>query len=111
MTVPSLNTSQTSPLRIGILGCANIAKQFTRDVCQSNKVSVDAAASRNAETAAAYAAANGIARHHGSYDALLADPAVDPIYIPLPASLDIAATLEAIARSARSGQAVDVMAA
>ena len=87
MTVPSLNTSQTSPLRIGILGCANIAKQFTRDVRQSNKVSVDAAASRNAETAAVYAAANGIARHHGSYEALLADPAIDAMYIPLPNSL------------------------
>jgi predicted dehydrogenase len=77
----------TPPLRIGILGCANIAKQFTRDVRQSAKVSVEAVASRNADTAAAYAAANGIARHHGSYEALLADPAIDAIYIPLPNSL------------------------
>ena len=77
----------TSPLRIGILGCANIAKQFTRDVRESDKVSVDAVASRNADTAAAYAAVNGIARHHGSYEALLADPAIDAIYIPLPNSL------------------------
>ena len=77
----------TPPLRIGILGCANIAKQFTRDVRESKKVSVDAVASRNADTAAAYAAANGIARHHGSYEALLADPAIDAIYIPLPNSL------------------------
>jgi predicted dehydrogenase len=77
----------TPPLRIGILGCANIAKQFTRDVRQSKKVSVDAVASRNADTAATYAAANGIARHHGSYEALLADPAIDAIYIPLPNSL------------------------
>ena len=77
----------TPPLRIGILGCANIAKQFTRDVRQSQKVSVDAVASRNADTAAAYAATNGIARHHGSYEALLADPAIDAIYIPLPNSL------------------------
>ena len=86
-----MNTRQTPtptpPLRIGILGCANIAKQFTRDVRQSIKVSVDAVASRNADTAAAYAAANGIARHHGSYEALLADPAIDAIYIPLPNSL------------------------
>ena len=51
----------TPPLRIGILGCANIAKQFTRHVRKSEKVSVDAVASRNADTAAAYAAANGIA--------------------------------------------------
>lgn len=79
--------TSTPPLRIGILGCANIAKQFTRDVRESDRVRVDAVASRNADTAAAYAAANGIARHHGSYEALLADPAIDAIYIPLPNSL------------------------
>ncbi len=84
-TAKNPNTSQ--PLRIGILGCANIARQFTRDVRESGKVSVDAVASRNADTAAAYAAANGIGRHHGSYEALLADPAIDAIYIPLPNSL------------------------
>jgi predicted dehydrogenase len=88
MTTRKTTTPTTTPpLRIGILGCANIAKQFTRDVRESKKVSVDAVASRNADTAAAYAAANGIARHHGSYEALLADPAIDAIYIPLPNSL------------------------
>ena len=84
---PTPAQTTTPPLRIGILGCANIAKQFTRDVRQSDKVSVDAVASRNADAAAAYAAANGIARHHGSYEALLVDPAIDAIYIPLPNSL------------------------
>ena len=84
---PRKTPTPNPPLRIGILGCANIAKQFTRDVRQSKKVSVDAVASRNADTAAAYAATNGIARHHGSYEALLADTAIDAIYIPLPNSL------------------------
>ncbi len=86
MTLPSFPTP-TQPLRIGILGCANIAKQFTRDVQSSPAVRVVAAASRNADTAAAFAAAQGIARHHGSYEALLADPEVDAIYLPLPNSL------------------------
>jgi predicted dehydrogenase len=76
-----------SPLRIGILGCANIARQFSRDVAASPAVRCVAVASRNVETAAAFAAAQGIGRHHGSYEALLADAEVDAIYIPLPNSL------------------------
>ena len=95
---PTPTPTPTPPLRIGILGCANIAKQFTRDVRESGKVSVDAVASRNAGTAAAYAAANGIARHHGSYEALLADPAIDAIYIPLPNSLHAEWAVKAAAR-------------
>ena len=75
------------PLRLGILAAANIAKQFSRDVASSPMVRIDAVASRNADNAAAFAAANGIARHHGSYEALLADPLIDAIYLPLPNSL------------------------
>ena len=75
------------PLHIGILGCANIARQFTKAVQHSPAVHVAAAASRNADTAAAFATSLGIARHHGSYEALLADAGVDVIYLPLPNSL------------------------
>ncbi len=57
------------PLRIGILGCANIARQFVRDVATSPAVRIVAAASRNAETARAFAAAQGLPRHHASYEA------------------------------------------
>jgi predicted dehydrogenase len=76
-----------APLRIGVLGCANIARQFCRDVAGSPAVRVVAVASRQAETAAAFAAAHGIGRHHGSYEALLDDDQVDAIYLPLPNSL------------------------
>jgi len=79
--------SSTQPLRIAILGCANIAKQFSRDVQPSAAVTIVAVASRDADKAAAFAAAQGIARHHASYEALLADPEVDAVYIPLPNSL------------------------
>ena len=78
---------KNTPLRIGILGAANIARQFSRDVAPSPAVRVVAVASRNADTAAAFAAAQGIGRHHGSYEALLADDGVDAIYLPLPNSL------------------------
>lgn len=81
------STPSYPPLRIGILGCANIARQFVRDVASSPAVRVVAVASRNADTAAAFAASHGIGRQHGRYEALLADDGVDAIYLPLPNSL------------------------
>jgi len=75
------------PLRLGILGCAAIARHFARDVAPSKLVRLDAVASRDAAKAQAFAAQFGIARAHGSYDALLDDDALDAIYIPLPNSL------------------------
>lgn len=80
-------TTQRTTLRLGILGCANIARQFARDVAPSRALRIEAVASRDAAKAAAFAAEFGIARAHGSYEALLADAALDAIYIPLPNSL------------------------
>lgn len=82
-----MKTSTTRPLRIGILGAANIARAFTRDVSSSRRVEVVAVASRSAPAARAFAAENGISRCHGSYEALLADPGIDIVYLPLPNSL------------------------
>jgi predicted dehydrogenase len=82
-----MSSNLTPPLRIGILGCANIARQFARDVAGSPRVCVEAVASRDADKARDFAAQFGIARMHASYEALLADDAVDAIYIPLPNSL------------------------
>ena len=79
--------TSTPPLRIGVLGAANIARQFVRDVAPSRKVKVVAVASRDATKAAAFAADFGIARTHGSYEGLLADTQVDAIYNPLPNGL------------------------
>ena len=76
-----------APLRLGILGCANIAKQFARDVNGSSQVSIQAVASRDFAKAQAFAKVFHIPSAHGSYDALLADPALDALYIPLPNSL------------------------
>ena len=74
-------------LRIGILGCANIARAFARDVAASPAVQVVAVASRRQATADAFARDHAIPRALGSYQALLDDPAVDAIYLPLPNSL------------------------
>ena len=76
--------TSTSPLRLGILGCANIAKQFVRDVSNSPSVSVVAVASRVLEKAQAFASQFDIACAYGSYETLLDDPQIDAVYIPLP---------------------------
>ncbi len=73
-----------SPVRYGILGAANIARSFIRGMAGSALATVEAVASRSADKAAAFATEMGIARHHGSYEALLADPAIEAIYVPLP---------------------------
>jgi predicted dehydrogenase len=72
------------PLTIGILGAANIARQFTAAVQTSDAVQVAAVASRSAEAARAFADSCGIAKSYGSYDALLDDAGIEAVYIPLP---------------------------
>ncbi|MBU3738828.1 MAG: Gfo/Idh/MocA family oxidoreductase [Rhodoferax sp.] len=83
----SLARPARRPLRLGILGCAKIARQFARDVAGSPWARIDAVASRSLATAEAFARDLGVQRHHASYEALLADAAVDAIYLPLPNSL------------------------
>lgn len=75
------------PLRLGVLGAANIARAFTSGVAPSQTVTVAAVASRDAGKAERFAQECGIPRFHVSYEALLADPEIDAIYNPLPNSL------------------------
>lgn len=73
-----------APLTIGIIGSANIARQFTAAVQSTDAVKVTAIASRSAESARAFADSCGIPRHYGSYEALLDDAGIEAVYIPLP---------------------------
>ena len=73
-----------APLRIGILGAANIARLFITGVAPSTRVSVTAVASREVRKAQEFANEYGIGKWYGSYDALLADADIDAVYIPLP---------------------------
>jgi len=75
------------PLRVGILGAANIARSFVAGVKPSARVTVNAVASRDADKARAFAREFAVARHFGSYEALLGDREIDAVYIPLPNSL------------------------
>ena len=76
-----------SPLRFGILGTARIARSFVQGLSASRRVTVSAVASRDTSKARAFAKDFGIPRHFGSYEALLADPGIDAVYVPLPNSL------------------------
>jgi predicted dehydrogenase len=63
---------------------------------------IRAVASRDADAARTFAAAMGIPKHYGSYEALLADPEIEAVYNPLPNHLHVPMTLAA----ARAGKHV-----
>ncbi len=70
-----------------MLGAARIARLFVAGVRESRKIVVAAVASRDVERATAFAQDTGITKVHASYDALLADPGLDAVYVPLPNNL------------------------
>lgn len=90
-------SADRNPLRLGILGAANIARLFSRGVAGSSLVTVAAVASRDAAKAAEFARSESIPRSLGSYEALLADPGIEAIYIPLPNDLHAAWAIKAAA--------------
>ena len=72
-------------LRLGILSTADIArKKVVPGMRKARRCEIVAIASREAGRAEAVAAELEIPRAHPSYEALLADPEVDAVYIPLP---------------------------
>lgn len=72
-------------LRWGILSTANIGRRKVIPAMQkARRCRVVAIGSRDIEVAREIASALDIPRAHGSYEAVLADPDVDAVYIPLP---------------------------
>lgn len=67
----------------GILATGGIAKLFTRELIAHGH-RVTAVGSRSAESARAFADEFGIAAAHASYEDLVADPAVDVVYVATP---------------------------
>jgi len=87
-------------LNWGILGTGNIANQFAagvRGLGPDAQSVLAAVGSRAQRTADAFAEQYEIPRAHPTYDALLADDAVDAIYLSLPNSMHLDWTLKAIA--------------
>jgi predicted dehydrogenase/aryl-alcohol dehydrogenase-like predicted oxidoreductase len=80
-----MTTSSIPTLRWGIIGAGGIARKFARAMPKAAHGTLAAVASRDQAKAAAFAAEHAVgARAHGSYEALLADPAVDAVYIATP---------------------------
>ncbi|HUR21824.1 MAG TPA: Gfo/Idh/MocA family oxidoreductase [Vicinamibacterales bacterium] len=87
----------------GVLGAARIAIDKVIPAMQRGALTeIVAIASRDSSKAAATAAALGIPRSYGSYDALLADPEIDAVYNPLPNHLHLPWT----AAAAKAGKHV-----
>lgn len=84
--------AESSPVRFGILGCANIARKVSRAIALAPNATISAVGSRSIEKATAYAKENGYqstTKIYGSYEAVLDDPEVDAVYVPLPTSLHV----------------------
>lgn len=76
------------PFRWGILGVARINRSLVGPLA-ANGHQLLAIASRSIERAQGYAESQGIPRAYGSYEALLGDPDIDAVYIPLPHSMHV----------------------
>jgi len=73
-----------SHLSWGIIGTGNISKTFASGLAKSRTGKLVAVGSRSQAPAEAFAAKYGSIRAHGSYEALLADPDVQAVYIGIP---------------------------
>ncbi len=90
-------------LRWGVLGVARIATKKVIPAMQRGAwTTVDAIASRDAAKAQDAARQLGVPKAYGSYEALVADPDIDAVYIPLPNHLHV----EWTTRAAEAGKHV-----
>src|SRR4051812_12035542 len=88
-------------LRWGILATGRIAHQFARGVKASETGELVAVGSRSMESAQAFCNEHG-GKPHASYEALLADPDVDVVYIATPHHLHAEWTV----KTARAGKGI-----
>ena len=78
---------RTAPsIRWGILGPGGIANTFATAVRQHTEAEIVAVGSRSRERAQAFADRHDIAGVHDSYEALVADPQVEAVYVASPHS-------------------------
>jgi D-xylose 1-dehydrogenase (NADP+, D-xylono-1,5-lactone-forming) len=78
------------------MSTARINRQFLTGARTAADVQITAVASRDLARAESYAHDWGIERAYGDYDALLADPDVEVVYISLPNSLHVEWTIRAL---------------
>jgi predicted dehydrogenase len=90
------------PIRWGILGTGNIARQFARGLQVARDARLVAIGSRSLERAGLFATEFAIPRAYGSYAELTRDSGVDVVYVATPHALHRENTLLAL----ESGKAV-----
>jgi D-xylose 1-dehydrogenase (NADP+, D-xylono-1,5-lactone-forming) len=86
----------TSPVKWGIVSTADINRKVVPGAHASEKVELVAVASRHQTRSDAYASEWEIPRAYGSYDALLADPDVEAVYISLPNTMHVEWSMKAL---------------
>ncbi|QQA41803.1 Gfo/Idh/MocA family protein [Pelagovum pacificum] len=87
----------TKHIRWGVLGASNFAKgQMARAIHAAEGAELYALATSSPEKAEGFKAFAPTLKVHDSYEALLADPDVDVVYIPLPNHLHVEWALKAL---------------
>ncbi len=85
-----------TPVKWGIVSTADINRKVIPGAHASDKVELVGVASRDQARADAYAAAWKIPRAYGTYEALLADPEIEAVYISLPNTLHVEWSIKAM---------------
>jgi predicted dehydrogenase len=87
----------STPVTFGVLGAARIAPAaLIRPAARAPHASVGVVAARSRDRASAFAGKYGVPRVAADYGAVLDDPEVDAVYIPLPNGLHAEWTLAAL---------------
>src|SRR5262245_58296293 len=82
-------------LRWGLLSTARINLALLPALHECARAEPVAVASRDLDVAKRYADEHELPKAHGSYEALLADPDIDVVYVPLPHRLHAEWTIRA----------------
>ena len=84
-------------LRIGIIGCGNIAATLAGTMLKmSDRILIEAVASRDKAKAEEFASRFGVEKAYGSYEELYEDSNVDLIYVATPHAFHCAQMLDAL---------------
>lgn len=94
--------SLSAPVRWGFWGAGAISHQVARDLCRVDGAQGLAVASRNIESARAFAGVHRLPRVHASLEAMLDDAEIDVVYVATPAHRHAQDTIACL----RSGKAV-----